>query len=306
MAVAAVGISLVGLSNSLPVILALLLIGGLGVAAYHPPSAMAANRLSKQAKGVGMSVFIFGGNLGQAAGPLILMAAYAQWGDRVFLPAMAPGLLMAAAIGALFMRDQRAERPPKPSDHAAPAFNKPILILWLIVTLRTLATLGFLNFLSIHLDAIGQSPVERSLTLSGYLLCGSVGMLLGGYAADRFSRLGALLASLILPVPLFIAALSFDGLLFMAALFAGNFLLQLTTPVYIVIGQETTEQPTNIATSMVMGGAWGTAGALNLPAGAVANQIGIVPMLTGLAFLPLLCLGLLALLPKRLTRPDTA
>ncbi|MDE0021639.1 MAG: MFS transporter [Candidatus Poribacteria bacterium] len=302
---AAVGISLVGLAPNLFVMIALLLVGGLGIAAFHPPSAMAANRLSIEAKGVGMSIFICGGNLGQAAGPLLLMVAYERWSNAVFLPAMIPGLLMAAAMAALFYYDAKTEKRPKPAE-GAPVFNKPLIILWTIVTLRTLTTIGFLNFLSIHLKDEGMTDVARSLILSGYLLFGSVGMLLGGYASDKFSRNGVLIASLLLPAPLFLGALALKGPLFLTTLFAGNFLLQLTTPVYIVIGQETTEQPTNLATSMVMGGAWGAAAVLNLPAGAAANQIGIVPMLSGLAFLPLICLALLTLLPSRLKHPKSA
>ena len=47
-------------------------ITGLGMAAFHPEAAKAANRLSGKAKGKGISVFSLGGNAGFALGSLLL------------------------------------------------------------------------------------------------------------------------------------------------------------------------------------------------------------------------------------------
>ena len=114
----------------------------------------------------------------------------------------------------------------------------------------------------------------------------------------RFARLPLLLFSRVAPTPIFLLALRAEGLAFPLLLLGANLILQLTTPLYIVLGQETMEHPSNLATSFVMGGAWGTAGLVMLPIGAVANAVGLAPVLAGLSFLPAATALLLPFLPR--------
>ncbi len=293
---AAVGMSLLGIAPNLPAAFLLMLVGGLGVAAFHPQSAVAASRLSKGARGLGMSFFIVGGNLGQAVGPLLLMLAYASWSTAAFAPSMVVGLALCVTFGRMYIA---VARDNEVQPNAGPFWSRSLFVLYLIVTVRTLVILGFLNFLSLYLDReLGLSDMRRSLVLSGFILFGSVGMLGGGVLADRFARLPLLLFSLVAPTPIFLLALRAEGLAFPLLLLGANLILQLTTPLYIVLGQETMEHPSNLATSFVMGGAWGTAGLVMLPIGAVANAVGLAPVLAGLSFLPAATALLLPFLPR--------
>lgn len=293
---AAVGMSLLGLAPNLATAFALMLAGGFGVAAFHPQSALAAARLSNHARGFGMSVFIFGGNVGQALGPLALILAYSAWSTAVFAPSMVLGLVLCVALGRMYVTIARESTA---YENTGPFWSRSLFVLFLIVTVRTLAMVGFLNFLSLYLDQeMGLAHVRRALVLSGFILCGSLGMLLGGSLSDRFARLPLLLTSLVLPTPIFLVALQSEGLAFPLLLLAANFVLQLTTPLYIVLGQETMERPSNLATSFVMGGAWGTAGLLQLPIGAIANTVGLAPVLGGLSLLPAAAALLLPFLPR--------
>ncbi len=305
-ATAAVAMSLLGLAPNLPAAFLLLLVGGLGVAAFHPQSAVAASRLSQGARGLGMSIFIMGGNMGQAIGPLLLILAYATWSSAAFGPAMVVGLVLCVALGRMFIAIAR-ENDVKPN--AGPFWSRSLFVLYLIVTVRTLALIGLLNFLSLYLDQdMGMTDIHRSLILSGFILLGSVGMLAGGALADRFARLPILLVSLVAPTPLFLLALRVEGWAFPLLLLAANLILQLTTPLYILLGQETMKHPSNLATSFVMGGAWGTAGLIQLPIGAVANAVGLAPVLTGLSLLPAAAALLLPFLPRAIlgVRPAAA
>ena len=56
---------------------AILIVGGLGGAAFHPPAAALAHRLGGERPGLAMSVHITGGSLGFSMGPL-LFAPFAQ------------------------------------------------------------------------------------------------------------------------------------------------------------------------------------------------------------------------------------
>ena len=50
---------------------AILVVGGLGGAAFHPPAAALAHRLGGERPGFAMSVYITGGTLGFSLGPLM-------------------------------------------------------------------------------------------------------------------------------------------------------------------------------------------------------------------------------------------
>jgi len=299
LAVAAFGMSLVGLAPNLPLAFALVLIGGMGVAAFHPQATVAARLVSK-AQGLGVSVFVTGGNIGQSVGPFLLIVALSAFGPRAFAPAMIPGIALALLLIPTLSgvvngngETRRAERPTGPIPYRA------LGVLFALVVLRTLAFTGFLNFLSLYLKDRGFGDIARAGVMSGFIFFGSVGMLLGGLLSDRLPRTPLLLASLLLPSPAWIGVLHTQGLAFFGLLFLGNFLFQFSTPIYIVLGQEAMPERANVATSLMMGTAWGTAGLLALPVGAIANSIGLTPTLTGLALIPVAAVVLLLAMPKQ-------
>ncbi|GIX06641.1 MAG: MFS transporter [Candidatus Poribacteria bacterium] len=299
---AAVGLSLLFASPSRGITLLLALVGGLGVAAFHPPATVGAARASRRARGLGMAVFITGGNLGQAVGPLAAMALFERLGARLAYWAMLPGLLVAFSGAMVPYRDPQ---PPETRSREESSSGLPIpwlllSILFLVVTLRTVTLQGFLNFLSLYLDDLQLSHLQRSGVLSGFIFCGSMGMLLGGSLSDRLPRLPILFGSMLIPVPLFWIALRAEGVGFVALLLLANFLFQFSTPLLIVLGQDALPARANLASSLVMGAAWGTAGLLNYPVGLVASWAGLPATLSGVGALPWVAALLFVLIARRL------
>src|SRR5687767_3583616 len=93
-------LSLIGLANSFAMCAVILICGGLGCAAFHPPAAALAHRLGGDEPGLAMSVYITGGTLGFAVGPL-MFAPFAQRFGLEWTPLLAiPGLIVVA----LFLR----------------------------------------------------------------------------------------------------------------------------------------------------------------------------------------------------------
>ena len=87
-------LSFVGLASSKAMLGAILVLGGLGGAAFHPPAAALAYRLGGRRPGLAMSVYISGGTLGFSLGPL-LFAPFAQRFGMEWSPLLAlPGLLV--------------------------------------------------------------------------------------------------------------------------------------------------------------------------------------------------------------------
>ena len=85
----------------------------------------------------------------------------------------------------------------------------------------------------------------------------------------------------------------------LVALLVGNFILQLSLPVMVVMGQEVAPRHASTMASLLMGGAWGIGLLLMGPIGVLADAAGLQAGLTVLA--SFLVVGLL--LALRL--PDT-
>ena len=78
-------LSFIGVATTPQMLAVILIAGGLGAAAFHPPAAALAHRLGGDHPGFAMSVYITGGTLGFSLGPLM------------FAPPPAPGQRLAAA-----------------------------------------------------------------------------------------------------------------------------------------------------------------------------------------------------------------
>src|SRR5215470_3068649 len=70
----AVGIGLTGVAPSYLTVLALVMLSGFGVAAYHPEGYRTASQVAGAKKATGVSIFSTGGNIGVALGPPLITA----------------------------------------------------------------------------------------------------------------------------------------------------------------------------------------------------------------------------------------
>ena len=298
-AIPSVCTSLMGVVPSLLTLMLLLIIGGMAVAAFHPPAAVQAAVLAKRGRGFGVSLFITGGNVGQAIGPFCIMLLLNRYGLEQLVWCMIPGLLVA-----LLVAKTNYSRPAKEGivpttafSHSAPKKEtlwialrpelRPLIVLYLITTLRTVTTVGVLNFLSLHLDQQDFSNIERSAVLSLFVFAGSMGIMTGGSLSDRINHYTLLRFSLIVAPPILYAALHSNGALFLILLLLGNFTLSTSVTVNIVLAQQLLPRHENLASSFAMGAAWGTAGLLNYPVGLIGDQVGLPKLLDGLVMLPL-------------------
>ena len=318
-AVTAVCTSLLGVAPTFFLLLVLLAIGGLGVAAFHPQAAVQAASLAKQGKGFGVSLFITGGNVGQAVGPFCIMLLLSRsfpdfWhrsethhGLNWLIWCVIPGLAVALLVGKALTLQPTGETVSASGESGVKKarFGQllkpnlvPLIILYLITTLRTVTTLGLVNFLSLELDAQGYPNLVRSAVIASFTFAGSMGIMVGGWLSDRLNRNALLLFSLLVAPPLFYTALHLlansshtIGLLFWGfniLLFAGNFILSSSITVNIVLSQESLPGHENIASSFMMGAAWGVAGFLNYPVSLLSDRFGRMGLLNRLALLPLL------------------
>lgn len=280
-------LSLIGLARS-PLALALvLLVGGLGGAAFHPPAAALVHRVAGARQGLAMSMHITGGTLGFSLGPLV----FAPFVERFGLSASWLLAVPAVAVLAVLIR-----RVPSISAHSATGssgfralrpYARPLTLLYLIVVLRTVASTSFATFVPTMLTRRGLSVGHAGMTAALYLFASGVGGFLGGPFADRFGARRVIALSLVIAVPFLSAAPLLSGWPFAIMLAVGGFFLQSTLPVNVTFGQSIAPVSAATVSSLMMGFAWGTGGLCVPLVGFVADHIGIEATLRGTALMPL-------------------
>ena len=148
--ISGVFLSLIGLAPSVEVLALILIAGGIGSAAFHPPgAALSGGAAEGKGSGLRMSAFAFGGLFGFAIGPLAVVALVAVVGLSGMWIAMFPAI---AVCGLLFMI-LPADRPhpdaalPPPPRELLGALRGPLGVIFVISALS-----GFIQRLFLTLS----------------------------------------------------------------------------------------------------------------------------------------------------------
>lgn len=303
-ALTSLGMSALGLAPSYTLLLLCLIVGGIGVAAFHPQATAAAGQVSGNRKGFGLSLFIFGGSLGFAVGPLAITVLASTWGLEKSYLAVIPGLV-SVAISTRFLpwQEEQTLRRRYGEGRLAPFLQqaRPLALLYGIVVLRDHVRMSMTSFLPLLMTTAGYSLLVGGFTISLFSLSGAVGGVIGGYISDRWGRKEMLLVSSALVAPFFLGFFYTEGVWAFILLMLGSLCIQSANSVVIAYAQELVPEQTSTVSSLVMGFGWGMA-ALALPlTGSLADTYGIAPTLKLLSLLPLVGMGLALALPKTVT-----
>ena len=299
--VAVVMLPLIGLTASAGLLALVLVTGGLGGAAFHPPAAALVHRYAGRHRGFAMSFHITSGTLGQAMAPLVFAPFVQQFGLRGTPWLIVPGLVVLA--GVLLRRVPPVERLHE-SDRggglrALRPYAKPLSLLYLIVVLRTLAAISFSTFIPVMLTRRGMTIAQAGTAASIYLCAVGAGGFFGGPVADRFGARRVIMLSLICAVPFLAVAPLLSGWRVVAMIACGGFLLQSTLPVNVTFAQMIAPISAATVSSLMMGFAWGVGGLAAPLVGMIADAIGIERTLTLMSFTPLVAAALALPLPAR-------
>jgi FSR family fosmidomycin resistance protein-like MFS transporter len=297
--VAVIVLSLIGLATSPLMLGAILVIGGLGGAAFHPPAAALVYKMADHRKGLAMSAHLSGGSLGFSFAPVLFAPFIASMGLPWSPLIMIPGLL-ALSVTLRHVPDMHL-----PPVHERSTLNSlrpaavPLALLYFTIVLRTATSYGFMTFAPPLLTEQGFTIGEASTAVSLYLFASGIGGFVGGPLADRHGARRVILWSLIAAVPFMAMAPRLSPIGFTALLAIGGLLLQSTLPISVTFAQTFVKGGAATVSSLMMGFAWGM-GSLFVPLiGASADRFGIEQTLVVLAFVPLLAASLAWRLPDR-------
>jgi MFS transporter, FSR family, fosmidomycin resistance protein len=309
-ALAGIGIALAADAPSYRLVLLLVLVSGVGVAAFHPEGSKFAGFVSGRRRASGMAWFSIGGNLGYALGPIATTALVAAFDLRGGLVLAAPCLLVAVALVVLAPY-LRGFVPPADAARVRAGEDDSVAMKLLlgVIALRSVAWFGLITFVPLWEVSLGHSKSHGNHLLALMLFAGGVGTLLLGPLADRFGRRPVLLASVVATGPLVLVFVLVGGI-------PGAFALALigacvvgTFGVTMVMGQEYMPRHVGTASGLVIGLSVGLGGVAALALGRLADATSLRTALFVAAAAPMLASALAALLPHRPRRrlePATA
>jgi MFS transporter, FSR family, fosmidomycin resistance protein len=284
-ALTGIGLTFVGYAPAFGMLILLVALAGFGSGFFHPAGAAYTARYSPlHQRGLWASIFSAGGTAGMALGPV-----FAGVGLHA-LPIFAPIGLVVAAVSYLVTPSDRplagARRPTLPEYLGI--FRGPMVRLWSMAVLRSLASMGYNAMLPFIMLSRGFGVRETGITLAIFSVASAVGGIVGGRISDRVGRVPVLRSAIVATIPLF-ALLIYSSPAqwwFYPLTFVVAALVNASIPVGVVTAQEYAPGHVAVASSIMMGFSWGFAGLLIFAVGLLADAT--TPVIAALASLLLL------------------
>jgi MFS transporter, FSR family, fosmidomycin resistance protein len=298
--VGGVGIALAAAAPQYGLVVLLVVISGLGTAAFHPEGSKFAAYASGSKRASGMALFSIGGNLGYATGPIAATALVLGLGlGGGFLLAVPP---LLAAVGLLALTPFLLSFAPGDRSHASlhAGRNRPraMTLLLAVAGFRSLAWFGLISFVPLYEVAQGHSEAYGNRLLSLMLLAGGIGTIAAGPVADRIGLRPVLVASVAATGPLIAAYLLAGGVVGAIALAGVGVCVTGTFGVTMVMAQEYLPSRIGLASGLSIGLSIGLGGVAAVGLGALADRIDLDRALWVCAGAALVALALAARLPS--------
>lgn len=252
----AITFSMIGFVPSFTWLVVLAALSGLGSGLYHPLGALNARAvIDESERNTAMSIYVTGGTLGVASGPLIGALILWAMGLHGTIFMAIPGVLICLVM--LRQGKAIAARVPRRIKGAVQTHHPiPFAVLGVIVgmmMLRAWTISGVQTFLPTWYDEMGYGKFMQSALVTTLLLCTALGTVGSGTLADRFGRKLPLILSSALSVPTILLYAQFPGpWAFLTAALMG-LLAASTLPLLLVIAQELMVGRAGLASGLIMG-----------------------------------------------------
>lgn len=275
---AGISMTSLGLMNSYGSLLIILIFGGISIAGFHPLGAALVAVESGRRHSFGMSIFVTGGTVGVATGSLIVSFLIERVGATGPMYAGFFGALVSVVIWWLFDFTTRRKMEIKSSSDLSlnKARYKELLIFGVLAMTRAFVVLGTLTFIPFFILKQNESLEAVGIILFVFGLTGGIGGFTAGKLVEKIGEKLVLLASFLLPVPLFAVFLVLgNSVIGVASLGMAGYWLYSGVPVLISLSQRNFPSRVGLISSVVMGFSWGVAGLLITPAGLLAEKVGV-------------------------------
>jgi FSR family fosmidomycin resistance protein-like MFS transporter len=302
-----VGLLLLAIAPTFPLLLLAAALIGMGSAVFHPESSRVARMASGGKHGFAQSFFQVGGNTGSAIGPLLavfIILPHGQIGSAWFSLAALLGILVLIRVSRWY-KARLAHLQSKPAKHAEESARLPrrqiitaIAVLLALIFSKYFYLAALTSYYTFYLISKFHVSVQSSqLHLFAFLAAVAAGTLIGGPVGDRVGRksviwcsiLGVLPFTLILPY----ANLFWTGILSVII----GFVIASAFSAILVYAQDLVPGRVGMISGLFFGFAFGMGGIGAAVLGKLADMTSIIFVYKVCAYLP--AIGLLTgLLPN--------
>jgi FSR family fosmidomycin resistance protein-like MFS transporter len=285
-------------------------LGSVGSSMFHPTVAGMVEPYAGRHFGFAMSIFGMGGTLSFAIGPLFISWLVGAYG----LSAMPFSMILGFAVLVFLYRTVPV---PQASTIKSQGFINsikeifgpvwlPIMLIWMVMTLRAYVSQSFMTFLPVMVARQGYSLISIGALVSLFVFAGALSGLLAGHLSDRIGFKSVFICAHLLATPCMIAALYLPGYWIFVFAFLSGFFILATMPLGVALAQKLAPGGKSMASSLMMGLAYGMGGLLTPLTGKLADIFTIRPVLAALAIIPLLTVVLIGYLFRKDLSPVTA
>lgn len=289
-------------------VLAAVVLSGIGSAAFHPEGLTHTRTVSGAQKATGSSIFFFGGNLGFALGPLLAALLIEHFGPRGALAMLAPTVVGVALLWSQRRAFARPAPQPRPAAASDARFPWPaaglVLFLLTLLVLRSVVLVGLQTFIPLYFGEQGLGKAQTAQMLTLLALMGALGTLFSGPVADRLGRRAVMAGSMAVVVAALFLFLRAEGWAQLAALALAGAMITAPWTLTVVMIQDAMPNHLGLAGGLTLGTAYGASGLGVAALGAFADVAGLAQTMLVITSLPTLILLLSLFVPER--HPRTA
>ncbi len=309
---AGAGMTLAVFSPHYWVLVTLVLVSGIGVAAFHPEGYRFAGLAAGQRRATGMAYFSAGGNIGYGLGPaaaslalslaglygMVYLIAFSIAAAILFWRTIGPGL--RERLEAEWVGPESADVPGTPAGFPARQNLRVVLALLIaFVALRSWVSVGTASFIPLYYTGVRHfDPRYAGMLVSLFLGAGAVGTVFGGVAADRFGRRTLLIFSTAILPPLLLMLTRTTGIVPLIAATIGGMAAVSTFAVVMVMAQDLIPERIGMVSGLIIGLAVGMGGIGATMLGAIADRWGLATAMDVTAMLPLAALAIAVAMPS--------
>lgn len=297
----AVPMSLIGLAPSYAVLLILLFITGVSVSLFHVPAPVMVAKVSGIHTGRGMSFYMTGGELARAVGPLVAIGGVSIMGLEGLYPLMVFGLASSVWLFIAFK-----DVPFRQARTSAPLTLRGTWVDMRHILLPLIAILITRGFMHAALTTFLPTFINQqtgNLWLAGISLtlveaAGVAGVLSAGSLSDGLGRRRVLLFSLVGAPLMLLCFIWVDSWVRFGILAITGFTLLSTTPVMLAIVQENSGSSPSTSNGIFMMSSFMARSAVTVIVGLLGDLIGLKATFTLSAFLGLVGIPFILMLPQ--------
>jgi FSR family fosmidomycin resistance protein-like MFS transporter len=295
-----IGLLLLSVAPTYPILLLAVALIGCGSSVFHPESSRVARMASGGKFGLAQSVFQIGGNLGQALGPLLAAGIVLKFGRAHvswFGLAALLGIVVLLQVGRWYSRHVNERvRKRLPTDrplYPAPVVRRTVGVLMVLMFSKFFYLASISSYYEFYLmHHFGVSMTTATNLLAVFLMAVAAGTLVGGPIGDRIGRKQVIWFSIlgIAPFTLLLPHVDLAWTIGLSVVIGA--VLASAFPAIIVYAQDMMPYRIGMVSGMFYGLSFGLGGVGAAVLGVVADRFGIEFVYAVCAFLPLL--GLLA------------